>query len=463
MHLRFRLPALGLTSFLLLLAASARAQHAPLLCELTQGGERMTLQARPVHDPYSVARVPFGRFAFRPLWVDDGSQPAYITLNTYVDAALVQQVRLPAPGVGEAGTPAPDSGWQRVYAPGLGQELRYRCAVQAPPALPVRSPGDATVSLAFVGDVLLDDGPGRVIRQGRDPFAPFAAWLAQADVRVGNLECVVAKGGRAEPFKPFTFRAHPRVLPVLARHLDVVGLANNHSGDFGPVAFGEMLGRLRQAGVAYFGGGDNLAQAHAPLILERQGLRIALLGYNEFMPRHFEADTDRPGIAWSEDEQVWLDIQRARQQADLVIPVMHWGQEHEPQANERQRQLARLMIDAGAAAVVGGHPHVTQDVEIYRGRPIVYSLGNFLFDGFKDEDNNTAWLLQLQFDRAGARALQVVQGRIDREGVPHPRPVLPGPCWRRGETGVSACVPGEGPLAAARPSGPVSRSGSSTP
>lgn len=458
----------------LLAASAAQAQSPVLQCELAQGGERLTLQTRPVQDPYSVARVQIGRsgrsgrFGFRPLWVDDGTQPAYITLNTYVDAALVQQVRLqaPAPAVVEAGMPAPDSGWQRVYAPGLGQELRYRCAVQAPEspqALPVRSPGDATVSLAFVGDVLLDDGPGRVIRQGRDPFAPFAAWLAQADVRVGNLECVVAKGGQAEPFKPFTFRAHPRVLPVLARHLDVVGLANNHSGDFGPAAFGEMLGRLRQVGVAYFGGGDNLAQAHAPRIVERQGLRIALLGYNEFMPRHFEADTDRPGIAWSEDEQVWLDIQRARQQADLVIPVMHWGQEHEPQANERQRQLARLMIDAGAAVVVGDHPHVTQDVEIYRGRPIVYSLGNFLFDGFKDEDNNTAWLLQLQVDRSGARALQVVQGRIDREGVPHPRPALAGPCWRRGETGISACVPGERPMAAARPSGLVSRSGSSTP
>jgi len=444
MRLRFRRFLFALAGALLLLrpAAPAQAQPAPSLqCELAQGSSRLRLSVRPVRDPYGVGRVPFGRFGFRALWVDDGTQPAYITLSTYVGAALLQQVRLPAPAVAIADAPGPDSGWQRVYAPGLGQELRYRCAVQTPEASKPGAPGDAMVNLAFVGDVLLDDGPGRLIRQGRDPFAPFAPWLARADVRVGNLECVVAKGGQAEPVKPFTFRAHPRVLPVLSRHLDVVGLANNHSGDFGPAAFSEMLGRLRQAGVGYFGGGHNLAQAHAPLIVERQGVRIALLGYNEFMPRHFEADTDRPGIAWSEDEQVWLDIQRARQLADVVIPVMHWGQEHEPRANERQRQLARLMIDAGAAAVVGGHPHVTQDVEVYGGRPIVYSLGNFLFDGFKDDDNNTAWLLQLQADAAGVRALQVVVGRIDASGRPHPLAALPAPCWQRGEAAVSACVP----------------------
>jgi Bacterial capsule synthesis protein PGA_cap len=435
----------GLTGWtaLLLCAFAGTAQAASLLrCELEQGGSRTTVEARPVRDPYAAARVPMGRFGFKAMWVDDGTQPAYIKLSTYAGAALVHQASFAVPTAGAA-QPAPRL--QRVYAPGLGQELSYRCTVQvddAVPAPPVTKllPG---LNLAFVGDVLLDDTPGRVIRQGRDPFRPFAPWLARADVRVANLECVVARSGRAEPVKPFTFRAHPRVLPVLARHFDVVGLANNHSGDFGPAAFTEMLGRLRQQGLRYYGGGEDLAQAHAPLVIERRGLRIALLGYNEFMPRHFEADVGRPGIAWSEDEQVWLDIQRARRVADVVIPVMHWGQEHEPLANARQRALARLMIDAGADAVVGGHPHVTQDLEIYSGRPIIYSLGNFLFDGFTDEDNNTAWLLQLQLDADGVSGLQVVSGRIDREGIPHPLPSLPAPCWRRGQAEVAMCRPAE--------------------
>jgi poly-gamma-glutamate capsule biosynthesis protein CapA/YwtB (metallophosphatase superfamily) len=297
------------------------------------------------------------------------------------------------------------------------------------------------VSIAFVGDIMLDDTPGKVIRQGRDPFAPFAAILQAADYRVGNLECVVARGGNREPGKPYTFRAHPRVLPFLSRHFDAVSLANNHSGDYGSAAFAEMLGRLDKAGVAHFGGGHTLVEAHAPLMVERNGLRIALLGYNEFFPRSFEADFDKPGVAWSEDEQVILDIRQARSelQADLVIPVMHWGWEHEPLAGERQRRLARLMIDAGADAVVGGHPHVTQDIETYRGKPIVYSLGNFVFDGFDDEASNTGWLLRMALDKSGVVSWQTFVAHLDKEGIPRPAKGKDGQCWLRGMTEAGTC------------------------
>lgn len=316
------------------------------------------------------------------------------------------------------------------------------CTTSAPLALAATD--DASVSLAFVGDILLAETPGKVIKAGRDPFAPFAALIDTADIRIGNLECVVANGGSPESGKPFTFRAHPRTLQPLARHFDVVALANNHSGDYGPSAFAEMLGRLDRAGIAYFGGGNNLAEAHLPRIIERKGLRIALLGYNEFFPRAFEADFDKPGIAWSEDEQVRLDIARARSEyrADIVIPMMHWGWEHEPLASARQRRLARLMIAAGADAVVGGHPHVTQDIEHYQGKPIIYSLGNFLFDGFKDEDNNTGWLLRMDVDRQGVRSWRTHIGHIDRQGVPHPRPASEGQCWARGQDAATGC--GEG-------------------
>jgi len=242
------------------------------------------------------------------------------------------------------------------------------------------------VSLVFAGDTTLDDAPGALIERGGDPLAGFASLFAQADLRVANLECVVATTGDPGD-KNYTFRAHPRVLPVLKRHLDGVTLANNHSGDYGRAAFAQMLGLLKQAGLAQAGGGMNLAEAHAPWIVERHGLRIALLSYNEFMPRSFEADHDAPGIAWSEDEQVVDDIRKARSvyQADLVIPFMHWGWENERMANARQRHLARTMIDAGADAVIGGHPHVTQDIEHYRGRPIVYSVGNFVMKATDNE------------------------------------------------------------------------------
>jgi poly-gamma-glutamate capsule biosynthesis protein CapA/YwtB (metallophosphatase superfamily) len=300
---------------------------------------------------------------------------------------------------------------------------------------------EPTVSIAFVGDILLDELPGKLIKGGLDPFMPFAAILDSADIRVGNLECVVATRGSAEPGKPYTFRAHPRTLDVLKRHFDAVSLANNHSGDYGPGAFSEMLGLLKRNDIAYFGGGANLAQAHTPLLIERNGLRIVLLGYNEFFPRSFEADVDTAGISWSEDEQVCFDIAHARSQyrADIVIPMMHWGWEHEHDASDRQRQLAHLMIDAGADAVVGGHPHVTQNIEFYQGKPIIYSLGNFLFDGFTDEDSNTGWLLRLELDRQGVRRWRTFIAHIDKKGVPHPGSHTEGSCWQRGQEDALRC------------------------
>jgi len=141
-----------------------------------------------------------------------------------------------------------------------------------------------SVSLLFAGDIVLDGKAGKAIEQGRDPFAAFAAILNSADIRIGNLECVIATGGDPAD-KNYTFRADPRTLPVLKRHFDAVALANNHSGDYGRPAFAEMLGLLDAQGILKFGGGHNLREAHAPLIIERNGLRIALLSYNEFMPR----------------------------------------------------------------------------------------------------------------------------------------------------------------------------------
>ncbi|MBC7620175.1 MAG: CapA family protein [Candidatus Saccharibacteria bacterium] len=305
-------------------------------------------------------------------------------------------------------------------------------ATVAPPTPPV--------SLVFAGDMVLDDAAGALIERGGDPFAAFASVFKNADIRLGNLECVVATTGSAGD-KNFTFRAHPRSVPVLQRHFDAVALANNHSGDYGREAFAEMLGLLKAAGLAQFGGGHNLAEAHTPLILERKGLRIALLGYNEFMPRSFEADHNAAGSAWSEDEHVVADIKAARSvhKADLVIPVMHWGWENELTANARQRQLARTMIDAGADAVIGGHPHVTQDIEHYKGKPVVYSVGNFVMKETDNANQRLGWVLRLQLDKGGVVAFDTVVAQIDMDGLPSPKPAVTSPCWQRGQADVGQC------------------------
>ena len=296
------------------------------------------------------------------------------------------------------------------------------------------------VSLVFAGDTVLDDTAGKIIEQGGDPFSDFADYFAGADIRITNMECVVSTRGQAND-KMYTFQAHPRVIPVLQKHFDAVTLANNHSGDFGPDAFAQMLSLLKEAGLAQIGGGMNLKDAHTPLVFTRNGLRIAVLSYNEFHPRSFEAGFDIPGVAWSEDQQVMEDIQTARRihRADLVIPVMHWGWENERTANPRQRQLAKLMIDAGADAVIGGHPHVTQDVSVYKGKPIVYSVGNFVMKETDNAFQRKGWVLKMYFDKRGVTRFETLPVKIDMEGIPSIDRAASSPCWQRGDNIAGEC------------------------
>jgi poly-gamma-glutamate capsule biosynthesis protein CapA/YwtB (metallophosphatase superfamily) len=295
------------------------------------------------------------------------------------------------------------------------------------------------IDLVFVGDIMLDEAPGEAVAQGQDPFAAFAPVLDRADLAVGNLECAVTDRGEAVN-KPFTFRAHPRVLDVLARHFGAVSLANNHSADFGTTGLLDTMRRLAAARIPFFGAGRNLREAHQPLIVQRKGIRVALLGYEEFLPRWFEAGPTTPGVAWSEDEQILRDMQTARATgADIVIPVIHWGWENEAQPCQRQRELARVLIDAGADAVVGGHPHVTQGAESYKGKLILYSLGNFVFNGFEGEAANTGWLLHLALDKRGIRRWYTLVARLDERGLPQLVRAAASPCGDALSNQIRSC------------------------
>jgi poly-gamma-glutamate capsule biosynthesis protein CapA/YwtB (metallophosphatase superfamily) len=300
---------------------------------------------------------------------------------------------------------------------------------------------DAFVDITFVGDVMVAETPGEIIEHGGDPLSGVAKYLDAKRLRIANLECVVATIGTAE-IKPFTFRAHPRTIPYLQRFFDGVTVANNHSGDFGKAALAEQFDLLDAAKLPYFGGGRDLSAAHQPWIVERNGLRIALLGYVEFKPRSFEASATRPGVAWSgEDEQVLRDIREAREKyrADIVIPFLHWGWEDEGTPSERQRVFARRMIDAGATMIVGSHPHVTQGAESYQGKPIVYTLGNFLFNGFDTEATLTGWLLEVRLGKSGVERWRTRVVRLNADGVPAPDETATSPCGDAKSDEVRAC------------------------
>lgn len=285
---------------------------------------------------------------------------------------------------------------------------------------------DGAVRIVFGGDVMLDGGPGHALANGEDPFADVAPLLKSADIAVCNLECTVARNG-THVLKRYTFKGRPACIPVLQQHFSAVCVANNHSGDYGPDGLLEEFTLLEKASLPYFGGGRDTKEAHRPLILERNGRRIALLGYNDFPPRSSEAGDHRVGIAWLTPAKVIADIKAARtiDHADFVIPMLHWGSELEPSPDDSQKALARSLIDAGADAVIGGHPHISQTVDIYKGRPIVYSLGNFVFDYFPgDPPEWTGWVVRLTLSKSAAPELETFVVELDRSGIPH---LLPKP------------------------------------
>jgi poly-gamma-glutamate synthesis protein (capsule biosynthesis protein) len=291
----------------------------------------------------------------------------------------------------------------------------------AEPAASTRTVSPAgTVSVVLVGDVMLDNGPGHAIASGRDPFAACAELLLDADFTVGNLECVLGTAGKMVP-KAYSFRAAGDSPRFLKRYFTAVSLGNNHAFDFGPEGLVETLDLLDRETIGRFGAGRTLAEARRPLVLEKDGLKIAILAANGFRADNYAATTETPGVAPLREADLLADIAAARTQADVVVPFIHWGDELEAGPLEADRLFARKMIDAGAAAVIGSHPHVTQTVDVHRGAPVVYSLGNFVFDYYPcDPPEWTGWVVKLTAAKGQPVAVETRAVVLDPAGLPKP-------------------------------------------
>lgn len=238
------------------------------------------------------------------------------------------------------------------------------------------------VSIAITGDIMMARSVGVQIRasDGLYPFAGVADALKSHDLRIGNLECVVSTLGSPQP-KQYTFEAPLRSFERLqAAGFQIVSVANNHSGDFGKAAFSDMLAHLPTYGITSVGGGANRSEAHRLVTHRVRSTMVGILAYCEIEPYNFAATDTTPGHAWLEADTMKQDIAAARPQVDFLIVFTHWGVEYMLQENAHQQYMARLAVDAGADLVVGAHPHVIEPYEMYHGKPIIYSLGNFVFD-----------------------------------------------------------------------------------
>ena len=279
---------------------------------------------------------------------------------------------------------------------------------------------NSQLRLLFVGDIMLDNGPGHLITNGVDPFEACAEFLTSPDLTIGNLECVVGREGQ-QVNKAYTFRAAGDSPRYIKRYFDAVSLANNHTFDYGADGLSEALRVLKAEEIPYFGGGNNIDEARAPLVIECKGKKIALLGYNEFRASEYAATANTAGNAPLEELSVLADIRTAREElhCDVVIPFLHWGEELYSAPRPDQKRLARQWVDAGATAVIGAHPHVTQTIDLYRGAPIVYSLGNFVFDYFPgDPPVWSGWCVELIISENGSVEVETTVVKLDPTGVP---------------------------------------------
>ncbi|MNI07622.1 Capsule biosynthesis protein CapA [compost metagenome] len=213
-------------------------------------------------------------------------------------------------------------------------------------------------------------------------YAALDGMFKKDDLTILNLETPITTGGVGAANKQFVFKGEPKALDSLkAAGVDAVNLANNHTLDQGEEGLLDTLEHLNKRGIPYVGGGADAAEAYSAKYFERNGIRIALLGFTRVMPvMEWKAEAGKPGVASVYDSAEALKaIANAKKKADLVIVAVHWGKERMEQYDSVQQSLGHSFIDAGADLVIGGHPHVLQGIEPYKGKWIAYSTGNFIF------------------------------------------------------------------------------------
>ncbi len=242
------------------------------------------------------------------------------------------------------------------------------------------------VTLVFTGDVLLSDyvlsnynssGISGVVSPD------VLNQLTQADLTIINNEFPFSTRGTQAPDKQFTFRVNPSYVSVLTdMGVDIAGLANNHVLDYGSDALLDTFDTLDAAGIDYMGAGEDLSRASALITKEIGGQTFGFLAASRVIPVvSWDVNNSSPGVFTTYDPtQLVAAIQEARNKCDYLTVLVHWGIERDAYPQEYQTQLAKQYIDAGADLIIGAHPHVLQGISYYNGKPICYSLGNFIFN-----------------------------------------------------------------------------------
>jgi poly-gamma-glutamate synthesis protein (capsule biosynthesis protein) len=242
---------------------------------------------------------------------------------------------------------------------------------------------DGKFKILFTGDNMLGRSVGERISKGENPYVHVMDFLKSYELVYVNFETSMgdSKEGSPQKGKAYTFRAPLRSMEVLKEaNISILGLANNHIRDYGANVITSMMSRFDENGFTYFGVGRNIEDAFKVKYLEYEGTKIAFFGVNAIEGVYNNVGKSTAGAAYFDEGRIKTAIKDARSKADIVIVFPHWGKERVKTSNEFQEKWGKIFVDNGADLVIGMHAHVIQNVGIYKGKYIYYSLGNYVFE-----------------------------------------------------------------------------------
>ena len=256
------------------------------------------------------------------------------------------------------------------------------------------------VSIAVTGDVMFARKMPGVLSLDSSPFSGVSNVTSKVDLLLVNFENAATTSGDALK-GDVPLKCSPSYVPLLkANNNTVAALANNHALDYGIVGMTDTIKYLKQANITSMGAGNSEDEAHQCVVKEINGRKITILNYmdsNNFAEYSYSsmpyANGSNPGYSAYDSEDASRQIAQ-NNDSDLIIAYMHFGNEYSTSPNEDQVRIAHELIDCGADVVIGSHPHVTQGIEMYKGKPVFYSLGNFIFDQ-SNPNTHVAYFVQI--------------------------------------------------------------------
>ncbi len=280
-----------------------------------------------------------------------------------------------------------------------------------------------TTTLLFGGDVMLSRTVNKKSRDYNDygwPFRKLAPLTSVADLFIVNLESPFTINGNYNvPTGSFSFNADPRSVEALKiAGVDAVSLANNHALDQGAKGVRDTITVLKENNILFTGAGLNETEARTPIIIEKNNLKFGFLGY-AYPDNYLVATENKAGLANLNIKKMTEDVEKLKPQVDIIVVMMHTGHEYVNRPNQQQITFAKSAVDAGADIIIGHHPHWVQNIEIYNNKPIIYSLGNLIFDQMWSRETQEGALTEIIFSDNKIKSIKIIPIIIKDYGQAH--------------------------------------------